>query len=490
MKNTVLLLFLFIFFKVSAQEGYTTIKDSLYSAILKQNRDFSIFLPEGYNTIKEGCPIIYVLDAPGRSQHIVPTARFLFLSGKMPKTIIVGVENIDRNYDFLPASQAGSFKGGGADSFVQFFKRELIPYINAKYKSEGYNVLIGHSFGGEFAMHTLLNEPDLFNGYIAIDPSFWYDNNIMVTNARNQFKKNKNWEKLIYIAGRDSNDMNGMGISSMDTLLKTSAPKGLEWKIVSYQNEDHGSVPFKAAYDGLRYIFDNGRDFDILPQTGIIPSGSSTYIYIVNNNSNLRYTLDGNEPTISSLVCTDSININKACTIKVKSFSTKYNKPITKTCVYSSGVFMIGKQNIKNLKHGLKYTYYNGVWDSIPDFQKLKPEKSGTTDSIDLKIAMKKDSFAIRYEGYIHIKEKALYYLWINSDDGAKVFIDNKLVLDNDGIHSADFPKISLFPLNSGYYPLKIEYFEKTGQEDLVFGYGIGSNPPVIIPKDLLFYKP
>lgn len=77
-----LILLLCIFVKASSQDGYTIIKDSIQSDILKQNRKISIFLPEGYDAKDVKFPVLYVLDADGRDQHTVPTARFLFVNGK------------------------------------------------------------------------------------------------------------------------------------------------------------------------------------------------------------------------------------------------------------------------------------------------------------------------------------------------------------------------------------------------------------------------
>ncbi len=75
---------------ISSQDGYTVKQDSLNSTILKQNRKIKIFLPEGYEKNDSKYPVIYVLDANDRDQHIVPTARFLFANNKMPEAIIVG----------------------------------------------------------------------------------------------------------------------------------------------------------------------------------------------------------------------------------------------------------------------------------------------------------------------------------------------------------------------------------------------------------------
>lgn len=493
MKTRIIFLTLLLCFsvKVSSQDGYTVKKDSIQSDVLKQNRKISIFLPEGYDAKDAKFPVLYVLDADGRDQHTVPTARFLFVNGKMPKAIIVGVFNIDRNHDFLPDSSQSATTGGGADNFLQFFKMELIPYINKNFKAEPFNVLIGHSYGGVFVMHALLNDPDIFDAYIAIDPSFWYKKEMQVKSAQNEFMKTKNWSKPIFISGREGSGMKGMGITSMEKVLKSSAPAGLKWKIVAYPNEDHGSVPFKSVYDGLRYIFDSGGNFSVFPIAGILPKGTSTFAIITNINPNLRYTLDGTEPTINSPVCKEQIEIKKPCTIKVKSVSSNYKNVPTVTRVFSEGEYMNGQASVENLKQGLKYSYYEGVWDSVPDFSKLTPKKTGTTETLDLNFALKKDSFGVRFEGYLHITKKDLYDLWVVSDDGSKVYLNNELLFDNDGLHSADTPVVKAIPLNPGYYPLRIDYFERTGDQSVTLGSAtVGKKMQALpLPKEMLMYK-
>lgn len=476
---------------IAAQDGYIVKQDSVKSDILGQTRKISVFLPEGYDAKDARFPVLYVLDADGRDQHTVPTARFLSVNSKMPKAIVVGVFNIDRNHDFLPDSSISATTGGGADNFVLFFKKELIPYIDKNFKTESYNVLVGHSYGGLFAMHALLTDPDIFDAYVSIDPSFWYKDQMTVKKAQAEFIKPKNWKKVIFITGRDGSGMKEMGVSQMEKQLKAFAPKDLIWKVVAYPNEDHGSVPFKSVYDGLRFIFDAGGIFNVYPQSGVLPKGSSTYALIENRNSNLRYTTDGTEPTMSSPLCTDKIIISRSCTLKVKCVSTKYNKLPTVTRVFAEGEFLNGTQSVENLKPGLSYSYYEGVWDSVPDFSKLTPKKRGTTDNTDLKFALRKDSFAVQFEGYVHITKKDLYDLWLVSDDGSRLYLNNELLLDNDGLHSADQPVVRLVPLNPGYYPVLIQYFERTGNESISIGtVENGKKPkPVPVTKEMLFHK-
>jgi hypothetical protein len=175
----------------------------------------------------------------------------------------------------------------------------------------------------------------------------------------------------------------------------------------------------------------------------------------------------------------------------VKSVASNYKNVPAITRVFSEGNYMNGQQSVENLKPGLKYSYYEGVWDSVPDFSKFTIKKTGTTENLDLNFALKKDSFGVQFEGYLHITKKDMYDLWIVSDDGSKVYFNNQLLLDNDGLHSADNPIVKVVPLNPGYYPIKIDYFERTGSEVVTLGYvPTGKKLKALpIPKEMLFYK-
>jgi predicted alpha/beta superfamily hydrolase len=479
------------FFIASAQDGYTVKKDSLQSAVLNQNRKFSVYLPEGYDADTSKYPVIYVLDADGRDQHTVPTARFLFLNSKMPKAIIVGVMNIDRNHDFLPDSAKGAPTGGGADNFIRFFEKELIPSIDKNFRTEAFRVIVGHSYGGLFALHILLNDPALFDAYIAIDPSVWYNGKKFIKSAEKDFSADRNWSRSVFITGREGEGLNEMGISSLDTIMKAYSPKELNWKIVAYADEDHGSVPFKSVYDGLRYIFDAGGSLRLFPDTGTVPPGMTFTVYLVNINPSMRYTTDGSEPTADSPQCPNKIELKGGCTLKIKNLTLKYKNYPTATFTFRQSDFLTGLQSVKGLKPGLKYEYFEGAWDSLPDFSRLAPAKKGIAENIDISSAARKDSFALRFEGFLHITEKELYYLWITSDDGAQIYINNQLIVNNNGIHSADLPKVSVIPLTPGYYPIIIKYFEKNGNESLAAGIIKGNENPSPQPfaKESLFHK-
>ncbi len=475
---------------LSAQEGYIMKADSLHSDILGQSRKLNIFIPEGYDTCKTRFPVIYVLDADWRDQHVIPTIRFLNQNRKMPQALIVGVRNIDREHDFLPDSTKGNPTGGGAGNFIRFFNEELFPYIEKRYKAEPYKVLIGHSFGGLFALYAIFSQPDLFNAYIAMDPSVWYNNRKIVDYARGESVKSKNWDKLLFITGREGQGMTEMGIPPMDDLLKKNSPTALRWKLVAYPFEDHGSVTFKSVYDGLRFIFDTGGNIIYYPQSGIVPRKKEFLLYISGLNSDLHYTTDGTEPSDKTDRCTEKLLLKGACTVKISDTGNKYKRKPSTTVNFTEGDYFSSVQSGSGLIPGLKYLLYEGKWDSIPDLSRLSPAKSGICPNIELSMSDKKENYALRFEGFIKITSKDMYYPWIMSDENARMYINGILLLDTRKLVNTGIPAVSVIPLKPGYYPVVLEYFGKTGKP-LSSGmvHGMKDSTPAPFSADILFHK-
>ncbi|MFP3594919.1 alpha/beta hydrolase, partial [Chryseobacterium sp. SIMBA_038] len=73
---------------------------------------------------------------------------------------------------------------GGSENFVKFMQEELKPFISKNYRTQDYSVLVGHSFGGLFAINVFLSHPDYFNAYVANDPSLWWDNKVTLSRTK------------------------------------------------------------------------------------------------------------------------------------------------------------------------------------------------------------------------------------------------------------------------------------------------------------------
>lgn len=127
--------------------------------------------------------------------------------------------------------------------------------------------------------------------------------------------------------------------------------------------------------------------------------------------------------------------------------------------------------DFKTVPGGLKYSYYEGSWDSLPDFSKLKPVATGLADStFSIQKLPAKTNFACLLEGYVEIVLDGYYIFAIVSDDGSKLYLGDKLLIDHDGLHG-ESPRSFVLPLQKGFYPIRIEYFQKEGGSafDLVY---------------------
>ncbi len=139
---------------------------------------------------------------------------------------------------------------------------------------------------------------------------------------------------------------------------------------------------------------------------------------------------------------------------------------------------------------GFNYSIYKGEWDLLPDFSSLKSVDEGIAgEDFSLESLSELTNFACLLEGFIKIEEEGNYVFVLNSDDGSKLFLGGKPILDNNGLHTADNAKTFALPMKEGFYPFRLEYFQKGGEKSLNMLYVTpGSSSPSPIPLELLFY--
>ncbi|MEL7124033.1 MAG: alpha/beta hydrolase-fold protein, partial [Bacteroidota bacterium] len=148
------------------------------SQILGEKREVFISIPNDEYADLHGkikYPVIYVLDGENMFDYTTAMINFLSLSKDndvLPRSIIVGIPNTDRDRDLTPDPIAGVLNSGGGDRFLDFIEKELMPLIDEKFASVNHCTIIGHSYGGLLTIHSLFNRPELFDNYIAIDPSY------------------------------------------------------------------------------------------------------------------------------------------------------------------------------------------------------------------------------------------------------------------------------------------------------------------------------
>lgn len=122
--------------------------------------------------------------------------------------------------------------------------------------------------------------------------------------------------------------------------------------------------------------------------------------------------------------------------------------------------------NDLDIASGLQYAVYEGSWDKLPDFGKLTPKEVGDASAFDVGVVKRKDNFALRFDGTIKLDKDGDYLFLIGSDDGSRLWIDEKLVIDNDGIHPFQ-QKRKKVKMTAGIHTVAVEYFEQGGEEVL-----------------------
>lgn len=164
---------------------------------------------------------------------------------------------------------------------------------------------------------------------------------------------------------------------------------------------------------------------------------------------------------------------------------------------YPSGITSDDEENLKYYpakkinpkKNGVKYTYYEGDILTISDIRtKGRKIDSGVMENFIIDNAPAEDHYAYEFSSYINIPETAVYRFYINSDDGAKLYIDGKLLIDNDGSHSAE-RKGEKIALNKGFHEIRIDYFEDYMGQELKVRITSNTMPEQIIPDNMLFNK-
>ncbi len=463
-----------------------------------RNGFIQIVLPAGYKPgSTDKYDVIYVLDGDGNTGLVDNIAQFINGEGFMPPVIVVGVLNTDRDRDLTPTRSEGYKTSGGAAQFLGFLKNELIPYIDKTCPTDGDNIIFGHSFGGLFVTYALFKEPGTFKSYIAADPSYWWDKGMMIRMAAFDLPKLKNMDRTLFISGRGQLALRDMAILPMDTVLQRGAPAGFTWKISPYANETHGSVRLKSIYDGLRFVYDGygQKDPEFHPMAGIVLKDKPIKIWYFQDTTNVHYTTDGTVPTMASPIMQHALTYSAPGIFTTKVFTGHEKFDKVKTGVFKDKGAPKPLAMSKSFKPGgFHYAYYEGVWDKLPDFTKLKPVKEGlVTKDFDVSKMPAQTHFGLVISGQLEVKEDGYYAFALGSDDGSRFYLDNQLLMDNDGLHDASDNKSYILPLKRGFYFIRLEYFQKDGGSRLQFGYltpGMMNTDhpnPISIPQELQY---
>jgi uncharacterized protein len=236
----------------------------IHSNVLHEDREIWVRTPAAAQGKKDSYSVLYMTDAGPNINEIGNTIDFLADAGFMPPLIVVAIANTDRVRDLTPTHadikhSDGTVEAfptsGGADKFLDFIQTELVPEIEKRYATHPYRIIAGHSLGGLFAIHALINRPALFGACIATSPSLWWDDFHTVHQAQEFFAKQKEFKKVLFFAlGNEGGDMTE-GFEGLQKTLSANRPTGFVVKSPRYNEETHNSTELLGHYEGLRTIF-------------------------------------------------------------------------------------------------------------------------------------------------------------------------------------------------------------------------------------------
>ena len=230
--------------------------DSLWSGQLSEERYLNIYLPEGYDTSRLKYPVIYLLDGSANEDfiHICGIVQFLVMIEAMPKTIVVGIANVDRKRDFtFPTSIEKDKKDypttGHSDKFILFMEKELLPFVQKEYRINDSSTIIGQSLGGLVSTEMLLEKPSLFENYIIVSPSLWWDNESLLKKAPDLLKSSPGKNTRVYLSvGNEGEKMINDSKKLRDIL---QGQKNIEVLYNPEPNENHLTILHNCIYKAL-----------------------------------------------------------------------------------------------------------------------------------------------------------------------------------------------------------------------------------------------
>ena len=232
------------------------------SKAVGETRRVNVYLPPGYTDSKDlRVPVLYMPDG-GLAEDFLHVAGLVQVSvgnATMRPFLLVGVENTQRRRDMTGPTEVDADKKiapvvGKSEAFRKFLRDELMPQVKARYRTTDETAIVGESLAGLFVVETFLLEPDLFDTYIAIDPSLWWNKQKLVDGAGERLRAQPKLKKTLYLATSDEKGIVGPTTRLAEVLGK-DAPAGVRWQHKTMPEETHGTIYHPAALHAFRTLF-------------------------------------------------------------------------------------------------------------------------------------------------------------------------------------------------------------------------------------------
>lgn len=232
---------------------------TVYSKIFKEERQVIVYAPNGHQRY----PVLYLLDGASNFDMVVSITQYLSQEGLCPPMVVVGIIHPDRPKDLIPVA---------GNQFMSYIEKELIPYIDSSYHTANYKTFLGHSLGGLTVINTLLHQPQLFNAYVSLEGSLWWEDQKLVSQAKQILPVQNYASKTLFLAianrmekgvdtfavQKDTSGNTDLIRSNLTFIkdIKSNKQNGLNFSYKYYPDDNHSSVRLVGEYDALRFVFD------------------------------------------------------------------------------------------------------------------------------------------------------------------------------------------------------------------------------------------
>jgi uncharacterized protein len=228
---------------IPAHDTFTVV-----SKVLGEARRINVYVPKAYaSSATARFPVLYMPDG-GLDEdfpHVVNTVDSLIALKKVRPVVIVGIPNTERRRDLtgptrIASDSAIAKRVGGSAAFRRFIRDELLPTINARYRTTQERSIVGESLAGLFAVETLLLDPTLFTHYIALDPSLWWNKGALTDSAATHLKNFDKTLRSLYLSS--SSDDIDAGSTRFASVMRSNMPKGVSLTFNPRSDLKHATI--------------------------------------------------------------------------------------------------------------------------------------------------------------------------------------------------------------------------------------------------------
>ncbi len=234
---------------------------TIASTALKELRRINVYLPPGYtDSVARRFPVLYMPDG-GMAEdflHVAGLVQVSVSNGTMRPFILVGIENTERRRDMTGPTTVDADKRiaprvGGSAAFRAFIRNELMPQVRARYRTTAETAIVGESLAGLFVVETFLTEPDLFDSYMAFDPSLWWNDKALARGVAARLAMLPVAGRSLFIATSGDAGLEDV-VRGLSVDLEKATSRGLRWIHEPMPQETHATIFHPAALRAFREL--------------------------------------------------------------------------------------------------------------------------------------------------------------------------------------------------------------------------------------------